>query len=108
MDLMLPDNPEYCPPLSIKVMELKAFGGSSLFGNHTVTSVGDFEVDIDKELTAAEKETAIKKWQKVKSPEDSDEEQVDDEDDEDGEFVLPEFEKEEVKEIKEATIEEEE
>ena len=59
MDVMLPDHHDYCPPLSIKVYEQKTFGKHSIFGSHTVTSVGCFRVDLDKELTKKELEAYL-------------------------------------------------
>ena len=62
---MLPEDPEYCPPVTIQVFEQKSFGRPSLYGSCILSTVGVFLCDLDEELTEAEKEKTKVKWRQV-------------------------------------------
>ena len=70
IDALLPEDPEYCPPLTIQVFEQKSFGRPSLYGSAIVPTVGVFLCDLDEELTEGEKEKTLEKWSKAVHGED--------------------------------------
>ncbi|XP_038056596.1 otoferlin-like isoform X3 [Patiria miniata] len=48
MEVDLPENEHYCPPLTIRVVDCRQFGRFSLVGTHTVSNLASYKMDPKK------------------------------------------------------------
>ena len=59
LDIELPEQEMYCPPLTIRVVDCRSFGRFTLVGTHVINSIHKF---LYKPTTKREKEANEKKW----------------------------------------------
>lgn len=63
IDLELPDQQMYCPPLTIRVMDCRSFGRFVLVGTHMIASLSKYFVkSVDKGLLATHPQEVVIDW----------------------------------------------